>query len=1105
MMERYNPFSATNISGDSPAFSSNFGSSLSSSVSNVASTGVSIDGSAMGSLFKDGRRDDRREKSQENERSPKKTDRYSTSFPDPLGDLMAEDSRMTSSGKSSNVIGSRHANVNFAPPSSRSIDEAASLGGSSGLDRKGSSSRQASSNPGGFTSFLSRATSVTSSSVTDRVSGAMGSMKSAVDTLSNQLQQAVPTNLNINERLSSTASNLIGSSDQLQQQLASKFSSATAQFTSSNSNQNSGPVISRQRVILIIDNPAEVDWIQQFSNFHRLTTASSQSSQSVLSSLFTSATAQLGSLSSGTNDAGDLVEQADSKNISILANQSSATAMVCIIPSATGSKMDRSSQLQSARIVRPEYVVMRQKSCLGNSNHLAGVVKGLNYSLIPMFESSDIWSTFQDRQQIFTRLAKVQRTLGKENFPLIPQIYCQTHQDLLNYVQSSTIKLPCLVRLGAQGSAKIMVESVQTLKDLASILKSVSLSCTIEPYLTVKYDLIVQKLGNNLKLYKRLAIANKQRLSMDSASKLDSPFEVDSRMGLGLSHQNVIARQELQREPSPSKLSLGSRQSSMVGSSVFSGLISGNQQLERRESASNPLTLYERMTDVNSRYRALLDAINKEFEGKLEAFSLKLVVTNKDREYVTGLDDCCMRFVGNSVNQEEDKRALVELIFNHMNSVLPKHNMQPSGLIRGDMTDGDSVTRLEPSSQASSIFREPRKFVSQSQVDSDPHKVDSPIRNTDSGKSSRSQARLNNRSQSVSMNQTEYGFSQPNLVSNAPLSRRSSDRIDRPMRGLTGDATLYGMDASEADASDLYSRSDLSSPGMNPRQSSLSQSLFDQTSNAFSSLQRQSMSFFKRLDSRIGNESMINTTNTPPQSAKSDRGFIGERGAFIGGAITPLGSQGGISSRDLPLSGTRGDFKSQSVDADTGLVGGSRLLGRSRGVPQKPPPPQIPLRSSRFNQSASDRQRASSGVDTPNSTPTQTRQNSLALSTDALDSDQTRNRVIRQNSAISAFEPFDNELSKDTAIFADNSTKAVDRSTGSCADANGSPDWQSFKAQEAGNRCSSGGQKASSFHSGSITSADSVSTTDTVGTNGDDTMKNLKKTFASIFGEKPPD
>lgn len=994
-MERYNPFA--DYTNDSKPYTRNSSTPLSCDESNKDET-VEI--------------------------SPiKVASRYSTSFPDPLSDIKTDAS--TTETEIPARESSRVGLFSYSPaPSSRSIDDANVFK----LESKSQVGARQSSQTGAFTSFLSRATSVTSGSVSDRVSGAMGSMKCAVDTLSSQIQQAVPTNLNINERLSSTASNIIGSGDQL----ASKFSSTTfsSQFNPSSSNQTSMPMISRQRVILIVEDSRQGDWVQQFTSYHKLTSGLNQT-QSVLGSLFTSATVQIGSsslLSSTGAEGGDLVEQADSKNLTILANQGSATAIVCITNSKSTS---RGQPNPVTKIIRPEYVVARQRVGLDNCEHLKAFVKGLSYSMIPMFEPGELWSLFQDRQLIFSHLLHIQRTIGRENFPLIPQVYCQTHQDLINYIQSCNIKLPCLVRTGPRGAGKLKVESLQMLRDLASIMATIGLSCTIEPYLSVKYDLLIQKLGTNLKLYRRMR---------KSSGELTT-------------NEDRFSKQDLNRYNSSSKIGSLSKQGSVAGSSVFAGLMTGNQtaQMEHRGSIIDRSSEFERMTDMSSRYRFLLESVSREFDGKLEAFRIRVIITDDDREYIVGLDDCSMDFVGDAMNQDEDRRAFVELVISHMNTILPKHDGRSSSSQVPNMTEIGHRSHISTSPQRSS-------------------KADVPSSTNSSYV--RSQPRLGGRSQSVSMNKSDRMLDEESGMSKVDtMNRRSSDRLD--CSGLPSSP----QNLSSTENLGISNQAGSDSSNINNRQASLGQTFFGQTSSAFNNFQRQSLSFFKRLDSMTANDLLMGATNTPPQSAKSDRGFISDRASLLN-----MSSSGGYNLKNESSTGdslstkVRDGFKSQSIDVSGSISPENlRILSKSNEVPRKPPPPKLMPRSNRQGSLSSVR-----GETSDIRTPNQTRQNSMVSAKDS--QDVSRNRVVRQNSALSAFEQFDAGTL--------NNSESLEE-----------PYWRTQGKSIADTRDSS---IAPGYQSGSITSGDSSSTGDTTGS-GEDTMKNLKKTFAGIFGDKQPE
>lgn len=1181
-MERFNPFANSNVNEDPDPFTTTFNrstqlsSSLSSSSPKRAPPTLS--------------------------HSPA---RYSTSFPDPFGDLVDSkasdessrvresidnDDKLESSAQSSPqqqapapapppppppppsrfsqqhqgiLSNSKSNNVTFSPTTSHSVDIPGSVASPTRASRRDQSS-------GGFSSFLSRATSVTSSSVTDKVSGAVDSVKSAVDSISNQLQQAVPSNLN--ERISSTATNLISTSvaDQLQQQqqsaasyLASKLSSATGQFTSSgreNSTQ-SVPII-RQRVILILDDISNIDWTQQFANYNKLMSGGVGGDQSTITTTQLNAitsffSSQFLSSSAATTspEGGTLIKQADFRNISVLANQSSSIATVYVynpltaisndsflnrsLSSATSSstttivsgltQRDRNNLLSASssssdgvKIIRPEYVVVRQRTKEPKSlDHLRGIVNALNYCLVPMFEPIEIWNIFQDRQLIFSKLLKVQKSLGKENFPLIPQICCQTYQDLLNYASStSSITLPCLACTGSLGKGKIRIDNLQMLKDFASIIATSGLSCTLEQYLDVKCDLIVQKLGTSIKLFKKLT---------QTTGSLNDGVESNTHNQLIINTRQDQQQQQQQQPLQSSRLS-ASRQTSL-GGGVFTSFMPGSSQQQQQVSRRNSYDVvgYERVLEVDIRYRNWVEAILREFDNKIEAFSIKIVVASNDREYIVGLRDCSMEFLGSIENQEEDKRSFVELLISNIDTLSPKNNLSKEvsaslaysneiggkGNVRRTSSEekGSSNSRVAskqqfdaPYSAVNSPLRDKSRFDSQNQGDvSSIYSKGRARESQEEGYNlANSQQRgsgggsgfttgggafgqLGSRSHSVSINQSDFMSDQQATSRSVYNARRGSERSDSFTADL-GDDSSYASGAGRNDSQTIFSSNSTSS-GLHQRQSSLGQSFFDQTSTALSSFQKQSMSFFKRLDaSRAGDVS-----NTPPQSAKSDKGF--DRNF-----VTPInqgdnftsGTGSNTSSGGIGAGNARNGFKSQSVDSSTldrnETSRGS--LRKARETPPKPPPPQTATyRQSSLASYSSPNQfdRTSSGsISTPNATPIPTRENSSA-NPEYQNAQTQRGKVVRQNSALSAFEPFDLELKQVPDKTSDNDSRQQesDRQT-------------AFAVEKTQKNTET--LKKGNFDSISITSGDSISTGGTA--TAEDTMNNLKKTFASIFGDK---
>jgi len=70
-------------------------------------------------------------------------------------------------------------------------------------------------------------------------------------------------------------------------------------------------------------------------------------------------------------------------------------------------------------------------------------------------------------------------------------------------LQVSASRYPVVVKLGHAhgGTGKARAETNQEFLDLASLAAMANTYCTAEPYIDTKYDVHVQKIGNNYKAF----------------------------------------------------------------------------------------------------------------------------------------------------------------------------------------------------------------------------------------------------------------------------------------------------------------------------------------------------------------------------------------------------------------------------------------------------------------------------------------------------------------------------------------------------------------------------------------------------------------------------
>jgi len=155
-------------------------------------------------------------------------------------------------------------------------------------------------------------------------------------------------------------------------------------------------------------------------------------------------------------------------------------------------------------VIKPDFVLVRNEVRIVGKDY-RNQLYGLMYANVPSVNSLKSIYMCCERPIVQAELNRLMTIHGREKFPIVSQGYFSNHSALM-YGQS----FPAVVKIGFAhaGFGKMKIAHHHDMDDFKSVLAMTNGSyCTGEPFLEGEFDLRIQKIGKNIRVFKRITLS----------------------------------------------------------------------------------------------------------------------------------------------------------------------------------------------------------------------------------------------------------------------------------------------------------------------------------------------------------------------------------------------------------------------------------------------------------------------------------------------------------------------------------------------------------------------------------------------------------------------